>query len=547
MSKDHVRILLIEDDSADYQLIARCLRRSRMSQDLTWCQNLTEGLSQLDTAQFDIVLSDLTLPESRGLETVTRIRNHAPSVPIIVLTTLDNHEIECTAFIAGAQDYMLKNEVTPDILGQAIVHAIQREGNVNEIQRLLTEVKLQREVLVEQKRLLKCKNQRLRKLYKTAYRFVDNVSHEFRTPLTVIKDYVSLVREGIVGPVTSEQRRMLDIANVRTDDLNNMVDDMLDLSKLESGLLGIWRRPCRFGSILESVCGPLHNKAAIKGIDFAVDIAESLPDVYCDADKAGRVIINLVTNALKFCGDPGSVRLWAKHRKAESDVMIGVTDNGDGIEDADLAEIFKRFRQLKTDIKSSTKGFGLGLSIAKELVGLNLGELSVESQNGAGTTFTFTVPVNDPLAVMTRFLKRSQRMNTSEYSVALVSVRIDRSESLDDADGADAFFNYLLRRNDLLFRLDSHRWLFLLPIPNMEKGDFLSRAEAEWVKTNRNRPLGPLPKFHTTVDGAWCVHTRAEEIMAQFSKEVRQEMVFEKRASDRCRSERETTPEFAFA
>jgi signal transduction histidine kinase len=397
--------------------------------------------------------------------------------------------------VVGAQDYLVKSEVTPHVLEQAIDHAIQRQHSLVEIKSLLIEVEASRALLSEQKALLKLKNRRLRRLFRTAHRFVDNVSHEFRTPLTVIKDYVSLVREGIVGPVNEEQGRMLDIAGVRADDLNNMVDDMLDVSKLESGLLGVWRRPCKLIDVVESVCAPLAKKAEVKGIAFQVDVEPSLSEMYCDAEKVGRVIINLVTNAMKFCGDPGQVRLWAREQPHRSEILIGVTDNGPGIDDEGLAEIFKRFKQLKTHVKTSTKGFGLGLNIAKELVDLNFGEMSVESRVGEGTTFVFSVPLNDPPAVMQRYLQRTARQKQCVPGVLLVRTWIDDKLSESDAEDMDAFFNYLLRRNDLLFRVGVHEWLFVMSMPRSESDEFEKRARSTWEKSNRNRPHGPLPNF----------------------------------------------------
>ncbi len=516
MNKVNLRVLLIEDDAADMQLVARCIRKARAKIELIWARSLSGGLLMLATEDFDLIVSDLSLPDSVGLETISQIRDCAPNLPIIVLTTLDDQEIELTSIIVGAQDYLLKSEITPNSLELAMHHAIQREENVMEIQRLLAEVEAQRETLVEQQRMLKRKNQRLRRLYKTAHRFVDNVSHEFRTPLTVIKDYVSLVREGLVGPVSAEQCRMLDIANVRTDDLNNMVDDMLDLSKLESGLLGVWRRPGQLSDIIESVCSPLKRKADLKEISFEIDIDSRIPMVYCDADKAARVIINLVTNALKFCGDPGSVRLWARAHENLSEVVIGVTDNGPGIEKTQLTEIFKRFRQLDTHLKSGSNGFGLGLNIAKELVDLNLGKMSIESEIGKGSTFSFTMPLNDPVAVVTRYLKRLRRLKNVEPNLAMIRVQVDESVSSKSAHEVDAFLNYLLRRNDLLFRVGDHSWLFVLPIPRLELSCFSERAESEWVKTNRNRPLGPLPKLEITTEGTWPILSPGDAIVDQF-------------------------------
>lgn len=525
MNNEILRVLLIEDDPVDHQLIKLSLSKSASAFELVWAQTLETGLLKFGESKYDVVLTDLSLPDSFGLETVKKIRAHNSDVPIVVLTTLNDNDVRLISLSVGAQDYFLKDEASPHMLERAIHHAIQRQESVVENQRLLTEVETSRELLMKQKVLLKKKNRRLRRLNKTAHRFVDNVSHEFRTPLTVIKDYVSLVREGLVGEINDEQGQMLDIASIRTDELNNMVDDMLDVSKLEVGLLGAWRRPCQLPDIIESVCSPLAKKAAVKGIHFEADVDSTLPAIYCDSEKVGRVIVNLVTNAMKFCGNPGSVRLWAEERTDQEELIIGVTDNGPGIDEEGLAEIFQRFKQLKTQLNSSTKGFGLGLNIAKELVDLNFGEMSVESQVGKGTTFSFSVPLDNSSSVMTRYLDRTQRLSNSESVVALVFARIEQDTPDTDKEDMDAFFNYLLRTNDLLFRTGTCEWLFVLSIPCLELSEFVTRLESEWEKTNRNRPFGPLPGYKLNIEGKWKIKVDSEEIHRHFCRITQQSTV----------------------
>src|SRR5690606_16188025 len=153
-------------------------------------------------------------------------------------------------------------------------------------------------------RLLKRKNRRLKRLYETAHRFVDNVSHEFRTPLTVIKEYVGLVHDGVLGGLSEEQADMLEVVTDRADDLNNMVNDMLDISKLDAGMLGLWRKTCNVSDMIERVRPSLERKSHLKQVAIEFDIPETLPQVFCDDEKIGRVIVNLAINAIKFSGDP---------------------------------------------------------------------------------------------------------------------------------------------------------------------------------------------------------------------------------------------------
>ena len=231
MSINEIDILLIEDNPGDADLVKKALSKGGRHFTICHADRLSKGLDDLRERKFDVVLLDLSLPDSDGLEGLGKIHDAASELPIVMLTSLESDEVAMDALDEGAQDYLIKDRVTTEVLERTIRYAIHRQQSRAEIKRLLTEVQANQ-------KLLEKKNRRLAKLYKMANRFVDNVSHEFRTPLTVIKEYVSLLREGIVGEVDEEQARMLDTVGDRADDLNNMVDDMLDVSKLEAGVFG---------------------------------------------------------------------------------------------------------------------------------------------------------------------------------------------------------------------------------------------------------------------------------------------------------------------
>ncbi len=358
MTDPACRVLVIEDNPSDVRLLERALEKSRMTVDLTVVSDLASGIDAASTGSWDVVLADLTLPDAHGLDAVRQLQAAVPDFPVVVMTMLGCDETALSSLDNGAQDYIVKDQVTPEILERSIRYAVQRQKSVV-MRRLL-------EQLQSSERALAKKNRRLSRLYKTAHRFVDNVSHEFRTPLTVVNEYVSLLRDGIVGPLNDDQKRMLDVIGDRSEDLNNMVNDMLDISKLEAGMLGIWRQPCRIADIVDHVGPSLTRKSIVKQVVLQFDIPDDLPDVYADDEKIGRVIINLTVNAIKFCGQPGRVQVWAKYAEQEREVLVGVRDNGGGISPENLTLIFQRFKQVGGNPRGSTKGFGLGLNIAKE-------------------------------------------------------------------------------------------------------------------------------------------------------------------------------------
>ena len=408
-----VKVLLIEQDPDDAHLVESALSRAETRFEVQWVSRLSEALDRLVRSRFDAVIADLSFPDSSKLDTVTRIRQRRTNVPIVVLTGLADNDAALVSLDLGAQDYLIKDRITPEVIDRAVRYAIQRQHNAD-MRRLLDQVRANEKLLAK-------KHRRLVRLYKTAHHSVDNVSHEFRTPLAVITEYVSLLRDGVVGPINKEQCRMLDIVADRSDDLNNMVDDMLDVSKLKAGMLSVNRGSCHVSKIINHIRVSLDRKAAIRKTQFSVIMDETLPQVYCDAHKVARVIVNLVVNAIKFCGEPGKVQLWARNDHESSQAVIGVTDNGPGIEQEDLSAIFKRFKQLESQPSGSTRGFGLGLAIAKQLVDLNLGRLTVESHCGIGSTFSFTLPFATPASVMPRYLNRLRRGRSGPSFISLVT------------------------------------------------------------------------------------------------------------------------------
>jgi two-component sensor histidine kinase len=283
-------------------------------------------------------------------------------------------------------------------------------------------------------------------------------------------------------------------------------------------MLVVHRKNCQVADILARVRPALERKAAIKGVQLDIELEPLLPAVFCDPEKAGRVLINLTTNAIKFCGQPGHVRLCCRPEADGTGVCLSVSDNGDGIDEDDQQAIFRRFKQLGQAIRASTNGFGLGLNIAKELVELNLGKITLESQTGYGSTFTFTLPTADPAEVLRRYLTRIEYLHNGSSHVALVRADVDDLLSAALTDDADAFLTCLLHSADLLFRIGSAQWLLVLPVPESEIAAFRERVETAREAENRNRLGDPLPDILFNVLGAWHVMNNHDDILNRLSE-----------------------------
>jgi PAS domain S-box-containing protein len=263
-------------------------------------------------------------------------------------------------------------------------------------------------------------NHSLAALTEQAHRFVDDVSHEFRTPLAVIKEFGAIIADGLAGGVTKEQKEYLGVIDNAVLDLNQMVEDFLDSSKLRAGRLRVDRREQPIDAIFTRIRPGLQKKAASRAITIVERIDPRVPPMFADEEKVRRVIMNLATNAIKFSPEGSQVELWAREA-AEGGVEIGVTDQGRGLALGDLKQLFERFRQLPSSDAPSIKGFGLGLNIARQLVWLNLGKMNVVSEPDRGSMFSFTLPTGDPRMVLDRFFSRLAECEEAAPSVTVLA------------------------------------------------------------------------------------------------------------------------------
>jgi hypothetical protein len=280
---------------------------------------------------------------------------------------------------------------------------------------------------------------------------------------------------------------------------------MLDMSRLEADLLCVRRMEHRVVDIVERMRTVLERKAASSGVKMTICLPDDLPTVYCDAENIGRVIINLVVNACKFSADNCEVTLWARHDRDTAQVTLGVTDNGRGIAADHVKAIFRRFKQVGSEVTGSGKGFGLGLNIAKELVHLNFGEVSVESEPGKGSIFAFTIPTYEHAPILDRFVARIEQSDACSPFVSLFCVHIDPRAVSAECEKVDGFLHHNTRRLDLIFRSSPHSWLVCVAASHMQLEEMKERIADTRAESNRNRPDGQLPILHINHDRTWSL------------------------------------------
>ena len=249
---------------------------------------------------------------------------------------------------------------------------------------------LERKV-TERTRDLAVANERLQELDRLKSDFVSNVSHELRTPLTAIKGAVDLVLREVAGPLTEKQSHYLNRVRSNTQHLAGLINDLLDLSKIESGKTEMKSSRISLAGLVHEVVETLRPVAAEKVIALEAPISEPSILVWADRDKINQVLMNLIGNAIKFTPAQGRVTLSAS-RNGNGSVQVSVSDTGPGIPPDEKEKIFDRFYQIAEVGGAKPKGTGLGLAICKALVELHGGKIWVESEASGGSTFYFTLP-----------------------------------------------------------------------------------------------------------------------------------------------------------
>jgi signal transduction histidine kinase len=216
------------------------------------------------------------------------------------------------------------------------------------------------------------------------------MSHELRTPLNSIIGFTGVLLQGLAGPLNPEQTKQLGMTRDSARHLLALINDVLDISKIEAGQLEVARAPFEMRAAIENALRLVSPQAERKGLALAAAIASNVGSLTSDQRRVEQILLNLLSNAIKFT-EHGEVRLECRARDGWLETRV--CDTGSGIRPEDLEKLFRPFQQLETGLNRRHDGTGLGLAICKNLVSLLGGQIHAESEWGAGSTFTFTLPL----------------------------------------------------------------------------------------------------------------------------------------------------------
>lgn len=376
---------MIEDNEDDFILTSELLESS--VRDVVWKQTLAAGIAELKTSAFNAILLDLNVPDSQGLETLDRLNAEIDRMPaIIVLTGTDDEELARQTLQRGAQDYIVKGQFSSDLLMRSLRYACERHKFETELRERNEELSLLNDALtIARDGALQAS--RLKS------EFLSNVSHEIRTPLSGIVGVTELLT---MEEVPGEAGDLIGILHESAKRLSGIVNDLLDFSKLEAGRMQVQVTDCDVREIINDVFASVRPSAQVKSVQLQESIDETVPEIVrTDAIRFRQVLMNFVHNAVKFTPS-GSVRLVAlcEQQDDQGYLKVKVVDTGIGVPPGWTQKIFEPFVQADGSTKRNFEGTGLGLAISKKSVELLGGQIGVQSEEGKGSTFWFSVPVN---------------------------------------------------------------------------------------------------------------------------------------------------------
>jgi len=414
-SEPKVNLLLVDDRPENLTALSAILED--LGQNHVQAQSGAEALKCVLNHDFAAILLDVQMPEMDGFETATLIRTREKSrhIPIIFLTAYSREETQIfRGYSLGAVDFlfkplqpeMLKSKVgvfidlhrkTQEIRRQADqLLAIEQEAHQKELARIRQEWDAQRlrEEMKQEKQLvaqLQESYNRLQELETLRDDLTHMIIHDLRTPLTSLITGLQTLES--LGDLNSDQQEFLEMAVRGGYTLLGMINDLLDIDKMEDGSLSLSIEDLDARELATAAMDQVAWLAEEKGVNLRASIPENTPRLPCDAEKVRRTLVNLLGNAIKFTPAGGSVEVFAQILEAERALCFGVRDTGEGIPREAFGRIFEKFGQVQNRSAGRKMSTGLGLTFCKMVVEAHGGRIWVESEIGKGSTFRFTIPL----------------------------------------------------------------------------------------------------------------------------------------------------------
>ncbi len=391
-------MLVVDDDEATAALLQRYL--SDAGYRAVRATSGRDAIAGIATVVPDVIVLDAMMPEMDGFVVIAALRDNARSqrIPVVMVTALEDQSTRMRALNSGAADYLTKPVDRAELLVR-IRNLLQAQAFATEQVRFKDD-------------------------------FLSHVSHELRSPLTAIKQFTSILLRGHAGALTSEQRELQEIVLRNVHQLQALIDDLVEVTRLEAGKVTIHPVPIKISRTVHDVLDTMSSAAAARDIQLTAELACVIPRVMADPVRLQQIFVILLDNAIKFSprGEEGRVVAAAD---SDRRVRIDIEDRGVGMSPDVVARVFDRMFQAPDAQSESRKGLGLGLYIARSLTHRLGGTLTVSSKLGGGTVFTLMMPAFALEPIIAPFV--SGAWLTSPVSVLDVHARVDPERATSSA------------------------------------------------------------------------------------------------------------------
>jgi signal transduction histidine kinase len=395
LNEKTLQILLVEDNPGDVYIIKDLLKSSLTGFNIQISSKLADAIKTSVEHEFDVILLDLGLPDSVGLETLRKIQSLKLKAPVVVMTGLDDVEVALTSLKEGAQDYLVKNYLTSDIILRAIRYGIERKKlfiEVTEAKEALQKLNEELDHKVQMRTLeLEKYATDLKDLIATKDKFFGIIAHDLKNPFSGLMAASELL---ISYADQLDLEHIKEISSLVNDSARHghaLLENLLEWSRSQTGRIEFIPQKLKIKELAEENIANLKSQLMNKNIVMRCEIAEDL-EVMADKDMINTVLRNLLNNAVKFTPKGGKVSVMA--RKLPHDITISVKDTGIGISKANISKLFRIDIKFNKQGTEQEIGTGLGLLLCKEFVEKHGGKIWVESRLNKGSDFNFTIPFN---------------------------------------------------------------------------------------------------------------------------------------------------------
>lgn len=363
---EQVTVLVIDDEKAMRDCCSQVLNKEGYRTETS--ENGDSGLQKIREIKPDLVLVDLKMPGLSGMELLEKVKGIDPNIVSVVITGYATIESAVEAMKRNAYDFLPK-PFTPDQL------------------RIITKRGLERRRLALESERLRREKEKMRE------NFITFVSHQLRSPLISIKQNCEVILGGFTGEVASKQKEMIEEASKRIDELLKLVNDWLNMSRIEAGNLIGRFEPIALACILSETMELLKPLADSRKVTLEPVLGDVLPTIQGNGESLKQAFMNLIGNAIEYNRQGGMVTVSVR---VESDhLAVDISDTGIGISQESMPFIFDEFFRVKSKETRDITGSGLGLSITKRIIEAHNGSINVVSELGKGTTFTILLPKAD--------------------------------------------------------------------------------------------------------------------------------------------------------